>query len=130
MIIQGGIVHVLTLCQLYERTLKIESYAVLEDVEDLDLSAEPGTIYELTESSTVTIIDPFVDYLDTLKKCFDFDALREFCKKPGFSLLFDGMHGAGGPFARRILLDELGLPEVSRAVNEFSPLTNGYQLSH
>ena len=34
-------------------------------------------------------------------------------KRPGFSLLFDAMHGAGGPFARKVFLEELGLPEVS-----------------
>lgn len=27
-------------------------------------------------------------------------------------MLFDGMHGAGGIFAKRVLVDELGLPEV------------------
>ena len=27
-------------------------------------------------------------------------------------MLFDGMHGAGGIFAKRVLVEELGLPEV------------------
>jgi len=30
-----------------------------------------------------------------------------------FSLLFDGMHGAAGPYARRILVELFGLPEKS-----------------
>ena len=60
----------------------------------------------------VTIIDPFEDYVSTLKSCFDFDALKNFAKRPGFSILFDGMHGAGGPFAKKVLIEELGLPEV------------------
>ena len=80
---------------------------------DIDLSADAGTTFQLTESSTVTIIDPFKEYLEVLKTCFDFDALKMFVKRPGFSLLFDGMHGAGGPFARKIFLEELGMPEVS-----------------
>ena len=71
-----------------------------------------GTTYALTPSSTVTIIDQFEEYVDVLKTCFDFDALREFAKRPGFSLVFDGMHGAGGPFARRVLVEALGMPEV------------------
>lgn len=66
----------------------------------------------MTSTSTVTIIDPFEDYVAVLKSCFDFPALSEFAKRPGFSLVFDGMHGAGGPFARRVLVEELGLPEV------------------
>lgn len=61
----------------------------------------------------MTIIDPFLEYLEVLKSCFDFDALHAFAKRPGFTILFDGMHGAGGPFAKRILVDELGFPEVS-----------------
>jgi phosphoglucomutase len=61
----------------------------------------------------VTIIDPYEDYVECLKECFDFEALRKFVKRDDFSILFDGMHGAGGPFAKRILMEELGLSEVS-----------------
>lgn len=78
------------------------------------MNASPGTTFQLTDTSSVTIIDPFEEYVTTLKECFDFDALKEFAKRDGFSVLFDGMHGAGGPFARRVLIDELGLPEVRR----------------
>lgn len=77
----------------------------------VDLSAPIGTVYKIG-SSSVTIIDPFQNYLDTLKECFDFKQLKEFGKKEGFKMLFDGMHGAGGIFAKRVLIDELGLPEV------------------
>ena len=85
----------------------------MEGTGNVDLSAASGTTYQLTESSTVAIIDPFKEYLEVLKGCFDFDALSKFAKRPGFSLLFDGMHGAGGPFARKVFLEELGMPEVS-----------------
>lgn len=84
----------------------------MEGSDDVDIAAPVGTTYDLTSTSTVTIIDPFEEYVEVLKSCFDFDALREFAKRPGFSLAFDGMHGAGGPFARRVLVEELGLPEV------------------
>jgi len=86
------------------------------------LDASVGTTNDLTGSSTVTIIDPFDEYVNVLKSCFDFAALREFSKKPGFSLLFDGMHGAGGPFARRVLVEELGLPEVRPNKTKFISL--------
>jgi phosphoglucomutase len=65
----------------------------------------------------VTIIDPFEEYVNCLKQCFDFAAIRDFAKRPGFSILFDGMHGAGGPFARRVLIEELGFPEVGYLQN-------------
>ena len=98
---------------LYEKTLHIESFQTLQDgTDDIDLSAPVGTEYALTDTSTVTIIDPFAEYVTTLKSCFDFEALKEFAARDDFSILYDGMHGAGGPFARRVLVDELGLPEV------------------
>jgi len=48
-----------------------------------------------------------------LKESFNFDELREFAKHPDLTILFDGMHGAGGPFAQRILVEELGFPKVT-----------------
>ena len=98
---------------LYKRSLEISSFRIVEGADDIDLSAPVGTTFHLTPTSTVTIIDPYDCYIDALKSCFDFDKLSEFAKKDDFSLLFDGMHGAGGPFARRILIEELGLPESS-----------------
>lgn len=102
--------------QLYERSLELESFKILDGTSapDLDLNAPTGTNYQLTPSSTVTIIDPYSDYIAVLKECFDFEALKNFIqKRPDFQMIFDGMHGAGGPFARKVLVEELGLPEVS-----------------
>lgn len=96
---------------MYERSLKIESFKSIQGDVDIDINAQVGTTFSLTETSTVTIIDPFEDYVKVLKSCFDFDALSKFAKRPEFSLIFDGMHGAGGPFARRVLVEELGMPE-------------------
>jgi len=96
---------------LYERSLELKSFKTLETVEDFDLEAPVGSAFALTETSTVTIIDQFEEYMTSLKDCFDFEKLSAFAKRPGFSILFDGMHGAGGPFARRVLITELGLDE-------------------
>ena len=97
--------------------MEIKSFKSIEDSADIDLDADVGTMYALTDTSSVTIIDPFDEYVSTLKSCFDFDALRNFAQRPDFSLLFDGMHGAGGPFARKVLVEELGLPEVRLALS-------------
>ena len=105
--------HPLLSFQLYQKTLAISNYKTLSNLVDIDLSAPVGTKYALTPTSTVTIIDPYRNYVEALKSCFDFDRLREFGKRQGFSILFDGMHGAGGIFAKRVLVEELGLPEVS-----------------
>jgi len=98
---------------LYEKSLRLQSFKSIEGSEDINLQADVGSIFQLTETSAVTIIDPFDVYVDTLKSCFDFDLLKKFSLRDEFSILFDGMHGAGGPFAQRIFIDELGLPESS-----------------
>ncbi|CAJ1911933.1 unnamed protein product [Cylindrotheca closterium] len=98
---------------LYEKTTTISSFKSLEGGDDIDIGAEVNTSFQLTEESAVTIIDPFAEYVEVLKSCFDFDAMRAFAQRPGFTILFDGMHGAGGPFAKRILVEELGFPESS-----------------
>jgi len=98
---------------LYERSLEISRFMTVEGSSEIDVDAAAGTTFSLSPTSTVTIIDPFTEYVDVLQQSFDFDAIREFAKRPEFSILFDGMHGAGGPFARRILVEMLGFPESS-----------------
>lgn len=98
---------------LYARSLEIKGFKTVEGAVDINLDAEVGTTFSMTSTSKVSIIDPFEEYVNCLKQCFDFAAIREFAKRPGFSILFDGMHGAGGPFARRVLLEELRFPESS-----------------
>ena len=42
-------------------------------------------------------------------------------------MVFDGMHGAGGKFAQRVLVEELGLPEVGLVCYScFSKVTSRY----
>jgi len=99
--------------KLYERSLEISSFKTVQGSNDIDLDAEVGTSFLVSSGSTVTIIDPFTEYVKVLKESFNFDEIREFAQHPKFSILFDGMHGAGGPFARKILVEELGFPESS-----------------
>jgi len=97
---------------LWERSKVLDKFWTVLGGQEVDLGAKVGTQFGVG-ASTVTIVDPFDEYLDALRECFDFQGLKDFGARDGFSLLFDGMHGAGGPFARRILVEELGLPESS-----------------
>jgi phosphoglucomutase len=65
-------------------------------------------------SSQVFIIDPVADYCDLLKGIFDFPRIKKFLAshKSDFRVLFDGLHGVTGPYAREILISGLGLPET------------------
>ena len=50
-----------------------------------------------------------------LKGIFDFPKIKKFLAshKSDFRVLFDGLHGVTGPYAREILVSTLGLPETS-----------------
>lgn len=55
--------------------------------------------------ASLQIIDDISVYVDQLKQCFDFEALK--AKLEGKQVLIDAMHGAAGPAAVRVF-DELG----------------------
>jgi phosphoglucomutase len=62
----------------------------------------------------VSIIDSVEDYVILLKEIFDFTLIKSFFQSnPDFKVLFDGLHGVTGPYAKALFLTELGLPESS-----------------
>jgi len=91
----------------------LETYQPMVDdnlaIDDILFSTPKSSFRVGVTDSFVHIVDPFADYVDLLKREFSFDKLRALMAHPEFYLLFDGMHGAGGPFARRIFQQELGL---------------------
>jgi phosphoglucomutase len=75
-----------------------------------------GKIGESTFGPTkVTIIDSVTDYLVLLKDIFDFPLIKSFLlqHKNDFKVLFDGLHGVTGPYARAIFVETLALGENS-----------------
>lgn len=63
---------------------------------------------------TVEIIDSIKPYTALLKSIFSFPTIKAFLHSPaGCSVLFDGLSGVTGPYARDIFINELGLPESS-----------------
>ena len=97
--------------RIFARTKTISSYKVLE-APPVDLSKLGDTTYGPLD---VSIIDSVKDYLELLETIFDFELIRSFLTshRSDFRVLFDGLHGVTGPYARAILLDTLGLPESS-----------------
>jgi phosphoglucomutase len=97
--------------QIYARTKTVSSYKVIE-ASPVDLSKIGDTTYG---SLKVSIIDSVKDYVELLETIFDFKLIKSFLTshKADFKVLFDGLHGVTGPYARAILLDTLGLPESS-----------------
>jgi len=103
---------------IYEKTKTITSYKVL-DAPPIDLSKIGDQTYGPLEA---TIIDSVADYVDLLKSIFDFNLIKSFLHStPSFKVLFDGLHGVTGPYAKAILLGELGLSGDSIQNCEPSP---------
>ncbi|KAL2915442.1 hypothetical protein HK105_205058 [Polyrhizophydium stewartii] len=66
---------------------------------------------------SVEVVDSVDDYVTLVKEIYDFASIRSFLSNsPQFKLLFDAMHGVTGPYAKRIFVDELGLP-ISSVMN-------------
>ena len=81
----------------------ITSYETTKSV-DIDLN-KIGT--SKIGDMTVEVVDPVTDYASLMQTLFDFDAIKSLIKS-GFTMKFDGMGAITGPYAHRILEDQLG----------------------
>jgi len=61
-------------------------------------------------ATTVEVVDPVADYAALMESLFDFDAISDLLKSPGFRMRFDAMNAVTGPYAKAILEDRLGAP--------------------
>ncbi|KAK2467329.1 hypothetical protein APHAL10511_000564 [Amanita phalloides] len=97
--------------KIFEKTKTIETYKVIDEPA-LDLSKTGDLSFG---PSKVSIIDSVEDYVILLNDIFDFPLIKHFLetRQPEFRVLFDGLHGVTGPYAKAIFIDQLGLPESS-----------------
>ncbi|QRW07158.1 phosphoglucomutase/phosphomannomutase, alpha/beta/alpha domain protein [Ceratobasidium sp. AG-Ba] len=96
--------------KIFEVTKTIQAYKVL-DAGELDLSKIASHTYGPLE---VEIIDSVKDYLVLLKEIFDFALIKSYLHaNPTYRVLFDGLNGVTGPYAKAIFIDELQLPQNS-----------------
>jgi len=90
---------------IYAQSLSITEYLVAE-APDIDLDRVTS---QRVGDLVVEVIDPVADYLELMRKLFDFPALRALFAS-GFRLAFDAMHAVTGPYAHVIFEQELGAP--------------------
>ncbi len=95
--------------RLYENTKTIQSYqsAQIADV-DIDTIGQ-----QQIEELVVTVIDSVDDYAELMASIFDFKLLKDSISSGFITLCFDAMHAITGPYAKRILEDQLGAPAGS-----------------
>lgn len=91
---------------IYAKTQTISSYSICDcDNPDISLEGE-----RTLGAMTIEVIDPVADYAELMENLFDFTAIRGLFAE-GFTMRFDAMHAATGPYAKTILEDRLGAPK-------------------
>ena len=88
---------------IYEKTKAITRY-LIEDAPDVDLGRIGAGKVGAME---VEVIDPVADYQALMERLFDFDAIRALFAS-GFTIRFDAMSAATGPYAKAIFEGALG----------------------
>ena len=94
---------------IFQQSRRIKQYFIV-DSPALDL--EKTGSQKLGEMH-VEVIDPVDDYAALMEQLFDFQRIRELLTGGNFQLRFDAMNAVTGPYAHRILQQQLGAPEGS-----------------
>ena len=90
-------------------TKNLKQYRIAENEVTYDLS-KPG-LKRIGGGRNLVVIDAAALYVELMEGIFDFEALRAFVQRKDFSMVYDGMHGVAGPFAKAIFVDKLGLDD-------------------
>lgn len=88
---------------IFEKTLTIDAYRI-SDVADISLD-QIGT--SVVGGTVIDVVDPVADYATLMEGLFDFDKIAALFAS-GFTMRFDAMHAATGPYAKEILENRLG----------------------
>lgn len=94
--------------RIYEQSKAIQRYRVVEGANfDLDRRG-----LQKLEEMEIEVVDCVDDYAALMQSLFDFERIRDWIKKGG-TLRFDAMHAVTGPYAQRILVEQLGAAQGS-----------------
>jgi phosphoglucomutase len=99
---------------IYKNTTTMKEYKICEDFPSIDIKTVGTTAVESSDNScgvVVEVIDTTSPSVALLKTIFDFDAIKALLDRPDFSMVYDSMHGVNGPYAKAIIVDELGQDE-------------------
>merc|ERR1719348_37489 len=97
--------------RIFKSTQEIGQYYICPDLQcDID---SLGVTEYLIEGSpfTVEVVDPTKDYVELMKTIFDFPQIKKHLQS--FPILINSLHGATGPYAEKIFLEEFGCPRSS-----------------
>ncbi|CAK8672509.1 unnamed protein product [Clavelina lepadiformis] len=93
----------------------LTSYSTCPDlkVEISKLGCNEFFIGELSTAFKVEVINSVQDYVDMMKSIFNFDMIKDYIQSSGIKVRFDSLHGVMGPYASKIICNELGASEES-----------------
>ncbi len=101
--------------RIHDVTKTLARYRVWDEADvDLDRRGE-----QLLGEMRIEVVDCVEDYAALMQQLFDFDRIRDWLKR-GHRLRFDAMHAVTGPYAQRILVEQLGAP--ASALQNATPL--------
>ncbi len=89
---------------IFAASLEISQYTIA-DISEVNLRDIGDVVLNRT---TISVIDSVQDYIECMKRCFDFPKLRKAFASERLSIRFDAMHAVTGPYARSVFVDELG----------------------
>ncbi|VAW88428.1 Phosphoglucomutase [hydrothermal vent metagenome] len=90
---------------IYAQSKALSEYHIIEHA-DVDIDTSGSQYVGDTE---IVVIDPVADYAEQMAQLFDFQKIRTLFAED-FSMRFDAMHAINGPYAREILVNQLGAP--------------------
>jgi len=90
---------------IYAQSKTLSEYSIAKCANtDIDT---PGSQH--IGDTEILVIDPVADYAEQMAQLFDFQKIRALFAG-GFRMCFDAMHAINGPYAREILVNQLGAP--------------------
>lgn len=99
--------------KIFSLTKTLSEYRIT-DLPKVDIS-KIGT--QTVGPIEIEVVSTTADYVEMLKGIFDFDAIRDYLKSSGATVLFDGMSAVTGPYAKAIFVNELGLDAKKSLMN-------------
>ena len=91
---------------IFQHSLKIAHYH-FADIPEVPLD---NTGQHSFGHTVIDVIDPVADYAQLMQELFDFSAIKSLIKN-NFEVYFDAMHAITGPYAKKILGEQLGIAE-------------------
>lgn len=102
--------------RIFQLSKSITQFKTVDHLPKIDLTSIGRHDYELDNGNrfTIQVFDSIDYYTILMKDIFNFDKIKKlFIGAKPIKILIDPMHGVVGPYAKRILIDELGAPNES-----------------